>query len=92
MNARGQLPRLPVRRESRNGTVPAWRSAPDYAVLDFPAILRRRCNGETQFVAEGPLGLLAEALLCLEHATRNEFTIDFAFLPSGNDGTQETGK
>jgi len=46
----------------------------------FPAVLHHRFDGCGWVVAEGPLGLLAETLLCFPPVTRNDFTIGFAFV------------
>jgi hypothetical protein len=45
----------------------------------FPAVLHHRRDGSSSMIAEGPLGLLAETLLCIPPAARNDFIISFAF-------------
>lgn len=50
--------------------------------LEFPVVLRRQVAGADWVIAEGPLGVIAEAIACLPTERRNEFTIGFAF-PTG---------
>jgi hypothetical protein len=64
-------------RPPHNGDLLAWRSAPEYAVLNFSAIWRHRREDGQECVAERPLGSLAEALLCIEYERRNEFATGF---------------
>lgn len=65
---------------SRRDAVPG---APQPAVrtrscLELPVVLRRRVAGADWVIAEGPLGVIAEAVACLPMERRNEFTIRFA--------------
>jgi hypothetical protein len=56
---------------------PAHFAVEDY--LESPVVLRHQVGGKSIVVAEGPLGAIAQAMLCMSSAQRNEFTISFAF-------------
>ena len=71
-----------TRRRQRRRGPPAAPPLPHHLVpLAFPAVLHHRIAGEDHVVGEGPLGLLAEALLSIAPNERNAFTISFAFPP-----------
>ena len=55
------------------------REPPAGSYLEFPVVLRRRVADADWVIAEGPLGVIAEAVACLPTDRRNEFTIGFAF-------------
>ena len=62
------------RPDNSDGERPAYSSRSTRCAREGP--------GANWVIAEGPLGVIAEAIACLPTERRNEFTIGFAF-PAG---------
>lgn len=74
-------------RRAASPRAPARAPADDSFYMEFPVVLRRRVAAADWVVAEGPLGVIMEAVACLPTERRNEFTIGFAF-PSATASDQ----
>jgi hypothetical protein len=68
------------------------REALKASYLEFPVILRRRVAEANWVIAEGPLGVIVEAIACLPPERRNEFTIGFAFPQTMGDRAWPEGQ